>query len=204
LLKIVKVNTHTPPAQLRYFLPEDLYLLSADKPVYQQAETQAETTAAEVIIEAPATPSIDTAANTTAATPAAIETETPAPAFKYTGLNQKNFLVLCHYTNGPQMPDAHLTALINTITRINFTQDDLAIVNLAQYPQATWLQFLSFFEPQKLLVLGTDALPAGLLQLTQNQIQQTGNCQALYTFSFNEMMGNKENTKAFWNQIKTF
>jgi hypothetical protein len=203
LLKIVKVNTHTPPAQLRYFLPEDLYLLSADKQVYAQAEMQAEVTAAELMIEAPATPSIDTAAETAAA-PAAIENKTPTPAFKYTGLNQKNFLVLCHYTNGPQMPDAHLTALINTITRINFTQNDVAIVNLAQYPQANWPQLLTFFEPKKLLVLGTGALPAGLPQLAQNQIQQTGNCQALYTFSFDEMMGNKENTKAFWNQIKTF
>jgi hypothetical protein len=199
LLKIVKVNTHTPPAQLRYFLPDDLYLLNADKQVYAPAEI----TAAELIIEAPATASIETAAETATA-PATIQTETPVTTFKYTGNNQKNFLILCHYPAAPQMADTHLTALINTITRINFTQDDVAIVNLAQYQQATWQQLTQFFEPQKLLILGTNALIQGLPTFSLNQIQQLGNCQALYTFSFNEMMGNKENTKAFWNQIKTF
>jgi hypothetical protein len=200
LLKIVKVKTDTPLAQLRYFLQDELYLLKADKDIYRNAET-AQPAATEVTVKDAATatevpPAI-------APTPPVTE-QTPATTFKYLGSNQKSFLVLTHYPAEQFIAEAHLTALLNTITRLNFSQDDVAIINLSAYPEVSWPQLADFFKPAKLLVLGTAALPAQMPNLPQNQVQQLDACHALYTFSFDEMMGNKENTKAFWNQIKTF
>jgi hypothetical protein len=196
LLKIVKVKTDTPLAQLRYFLQDELYLLKADKDIYRNAETpqSAAVTDAATATEVP--PAI-------APTPPVTE-QTPVTTFKYLGCNQKSFLILTHYPAEQFITEAHLTALLNTITRLNFSQDDVAIINLSAYPEVSWQQLADFFKPAKLLVLGTAALPAQMPNLPQNQVQQLDACQALYTFSFNEMMGNKENTKAFWNQIKTF
>ena len=203
----------TPLDQLRYFLQDELYLLKADKEVYRNPETnQTEATEADVtpandtavIANATATISTqapETASATASATSAATET---APTFKHLGNNQKNFLILAYYPAEEFMAQAHLTALLNTITRLNFSQDDVAIVNLSQYPGASWPQLLEFFKPVKLLILGNAALPAQMPNLPQNAVQQIDACQALYTFSFDEMMGNKENTKAFWNQIKTY
>jgi hypothetical protein len=201
LLKIVKVKTDTPLAQLRYFLQDELYLLKADKDIYRNAETP-QHVAAEPAVAA-ATTEVPAAATATPTTPPVTE-QTPATTFKYLGSNQKSFLVLTHYPAEQFIAEAHLTALLNTITRLNFSQDDVAIVNLSAYPGVSWSQLADFFKPAKLLVLGTAALPAQMPNLPQNQVQQLDACQALYTFSFDEMMGNKENTKVFWNQIKTF
>lgn len=173
----------TPLNQLQYFLPDDLFLLKADRNTYRGLPPQ---------------PPI--AVNETPVT----TVQTPVIAFKYLGDNQKSFLVLTHYTNAEFIADAHLNALISTVTRINYSLPDLAIVNLAHYPQANWEQLTQFFTPKKLLILGNKALPANLPALVLNETGQADGCQALYTFAFNEMMGNKENTKAFWNQIKTF
>lgn len=175
----------TPLNQLQYFLPDDLFLLPADREAYRNPVTP------------PAEPAIP--AETIVVIP-----ETPAIPFKYLGGNQKNFLVLTHYTTEEFIAEAHLNALINTVTRLSYTQQDLAIVNLAHYPTASWEQLTEFFTPQKLLILGSKALPKNLPKLILNETDQADGCQALYTFAFDEMMGNKENTKAFWNQIKTF
>jgi hypothetical protein len=203
LLKIVKVKTDTPLAQLRYFLQDELYLLKADKDLYRNAET-AQLAATEVTVNDAATAiATEVPPATTPTTPPVTE-QTPVTTFKYLGSNQKSFLILAHYPAEQFIAEAHLTALLNTIIRLNFSQDDVAIINLSAYPGVSWPQLADFFKPAKLLVLGTAALPAQMLKLPQNQVQQLDACQALYTFSFDEMMGNKENTKAFWNQIKTF
>jgi hypothetical protein len=188
LLKFVKVKLDTPLNQLQYFLPDDLFLLKADREAYRNPEAQ---------------PTQPAASAETPVAPAAIE-ETPAITFKYLGGNQKNFLVLTHYMADEFIAEAHLNALISTVTRINYSLPDLAIFNLAHYPETRWEQLTQFFNPQKLLILGTKALPANLPTLVLNETDQADNCQALYTFAFEEMMGNKDNTKAFWNQIKTF
>ena len=189
-----------PLNQLRYFLQDDLYLLNADKQAYINPQPQQNLTVEELPVAASPKPVSDKAPTP----PAPVIDETPAITFKYLGGNQKRFLVLCHYPTAEYMAEAHLTALLNTVTRLNFTQQDLAIVNLFNYPAATYQELLNFFNPAKLLVLGAAALPAGLPSINQNEVQAIAQCQALYTFSFDEMMGNKENTKAFWNQIKTF
>ena len=175
----------TPLNQLQYFLPDDLFLLRADREAYCNPTAQPPEPPAPIEI------------------PAIID-ETPVITFKYLGGNQKNFLVLTHYTAVEFIAEAHLNALTSTVTRINYSLQDLAIVNLAHTQEANWEQLSQFFNPQKLLILGSKALPANLPALVLNETDQADNCQALYTFAFEEMMGNKENTKAFWNQIKTF
>jgi hypothetical protein len=183
LLKIVKVKAEILPGQLTYFLSEELYLLNADKDFYSQPVTR---------IQEP-TPKLITA-----------PIETPAPVFKYKGGNQKYFLILTHYPGPEFIADAHLTALTSTLGRLNFALDDTAIVNVNHYPDHTWLHLFEYFKPQKLMVLGKAALPNDMPALPLNEISETADgYRALYTFSFEEMMGQKENTKLFWNQIKT-
>lgn len=204
--------------QLSYFLQEEIFLLKADKSLYQNTPQQAEIT--EQVQEqaapqptpvatahatapppaVPATPTISTAA----ITPAIAITQTPVITFNYSGGNQKKFLVLVHYPATDFMAAEHLAALNGTLARINYMPDDIAIVNMAQAEVKEWAAISKFFAPQKLLVLGAKAMPATIPALQINTIQNAGTTATLYTFGFDEMMGNKDNTRIFWNLIKTF
>ncbi len=178
------MKAETLPGQLTYFLPEELYLLKADKDFYSNPAARVE----EPPAEQPTTTAI----------------ETPAPVFKYKGGNQKNFLIITHYPGTDFIAEAHLTPLTSTLGRLMFTTDDTAIVNISHYPNHTWNQLLDYFKPQKLMVLGKAALPNDMPALPFNEVTETPEgYRALYTFGFDEMMGQKDNTKIFWNQIKT-
>jgi len=122
--------------------------------------------------------------------------------FSFMGGNKKNFLVIGHYPEQATIDDKHFIALENIIKRLGYSLDDIAIFNIAKYPDASTPQLFDFFKPQKLLLLGRQALPAGSDQLTLNQPKQEKNCHTLLSFSFDEMMENNENKKAFWEQMK--
>lgn len=140
-----------------------------------------------------------------AAEPAPIAPEIAAPAitFTYTGGNQKKFLVLVHYAGHEAMEPGHFAAFESTIKRKDLSLDDIAILNLGKYPGIDFKTISNYFSPHKILILGEGALPAGLTPPPLNQIAKTAGCDTLYTFGFAEMMGNRENTKAFWEQMKT-
>ncbi len=122
--------------------------------------------------------------------------------FNFMGGNKKNFLVIGYYPELETIEDKHFIALDSIIRRLGYSLDDTAIFNIAKYTGATIQQLTDFFKPQKLLLLGRQALPVGIGQLTLNKPQKLNNCQTLLSFSFDEMMENNENKKAFWEQMK--
>jgi len=168
------------PHALTYLLTEDLYLLADE----------------------------DTTNTTAPATVQAVEeTQDIVPAvinFNAHGGYQQRFLIMVNYPEHELMEDSHFTALSNTITRKGLTIDDIGILNIALYPDNTFDEINDFLKPRKLLILGKNALPAALPAPMLNKAASLNNCQLLYSFSFDEMLGNKENTRAFWDQVKTF
>ncbi|MVN90768.1 hypothetical protein [Mucilaginibacter aquatilis] len=195
---------------LSYFLQEDLFLLQSDKSLYQninlneQANDAANTQpVAQNPVNAPEASNV-TVAPQTITLPATSTPVTPALTFNYLGGNQKNFLILVCYTDIDHMPAEHLNALTGTLTRINYMQDDVAILNMAKANSKLWTDISHFFKPEKLLILGKNALPAAMPALNPNEIQHTAQVKTLYTFGFGNMLGNKDYTRIFWNLIKTF
>jgi hypothetical protein len=122
--------------------------------------------------------------------------------FNFMGSNKKNFLVIGYYPEQVTIDDKYFIALESIIKRLGYNLDDIAIFNIAKYPGTSTQQLLDFFNPQKLLLLGAQAVPAGSEQLMLNKPQKLNNCQTLLSFSFDEMMENNENKKAFWEQMK--
>jgi hypothetical protein len=127
---------------------------------------------------------------------------TPELSFNYLGGNKKNFVVVVHYPELEFIAESHLTALENVLKRLEFSLDDIAILNKAKYDDVTLAGLTDFFKPAKLLLLGSNALPADIEALTSNQPKQIKNCTVLFSFSFDEMMDNQEYKKAFWEQMK--
>ena len=120
----------------------------------------------------------------------------------YLGKYKKGFLIVANYANEEYMAADHIAALENILKRKDYGMDDVAIFNRFTYPDVNFEQVQTYFNPQKLLLLGKDALPANLQQLAFNQPQKINEYAALYTFSFDEMMDNTPNKKAFWDQVK--
>lgn len=166
------------PLALQYIFTDDVYLLPQDKDLFT---IPANNPNEPDIVQIPST---------------------PAFTFNYMGGYQQKFLVLVHYPEHETMEPAHLSALESTIKRKELSLDNIAILNLHRYADSEFEALITFFAPKKILILGNSALPRGLTPPPLNQLIKLSDCTTLYTFAFNEMIGNKENTKAFWEQMK--
>jgi len=191
------------PAAFRFLLEDELYLLNADKMLYDKI-AEPEPTAA-----VPSSPVIEhikpePVAVTPSLTPEPQPViQTPVADFKYRGKNLKNFLVLTHYKVDDFINAGHLTALENILKRKELGPDDVAIFNLANYSETKFSQLKPFFKPTKVLVLGGDALPQDIKVLKPNKPVTSNGITVLYTYSFDEMMDNVDHKKTFWELVKT-
>jgi hypothetical protein len=164
------------PVAFSFIMQDEIYLLNADKAAYSAPK-------ASPIALAPVL-------------------ETVTVNFNYLGGHKKKFLIIVHYPVMEFIAERHLTALESTLKRIEYSLDDVAILNRANYPDVSFEQLTDFFTPQKMLILGGKALHPDLKTLTLNKLQQLNNCLTLLTFGFDEMMDSNENKKAFWEQMK--
>jgi hypothetical protein len=190
------------PAALQFIINEQIYLskndignLTQQAPVVAVAE-ELVTVAAAVVAPEP----VITEVPITIAP--ALVIETPVLNFNYLGKNAKTFLVICHYADADTMDEKHLAALTSTLQRKELNLDDVAIVNLAQHASATVRQIHSFFKPSRLLILGKQGILPGWDTFVFNQLLEKNGFKALYTDSFTDMMGDRDKTKAFWEQMK--
>lgn len=120
------------------------------------------------------------------------------PEFIFIGKNLKNFLILTNEA----IADNHLKALENTLLRKQMNLDDVAVVNYADYNAYNFEQLNAYFMAQKVVCFGLKPEMLDLPEAAFNQINSYPNYQILYTYSFSEMLGDKEKTKAFWEPMK--
>jgi hypothetical protein len=182
------------PIAFSFILQDDIYLLEADKTSY---------TAPAPIV---ATNTIAEPEPLYAVTPGAeiVAEKQELVAFKFMGGNKKHYIILTYYPNAEFIDDGHLAALQSTLGRLNTSADDVAIVNLANYPDTSVELLRTFFNPQKLLFLGKDSVPARAVNIPLNKISHVEGIATLLTFSFDEMMNSVDHKKAFWEQMKQF
>jgi hypothetical protein len=135
--------------------------------------------------------------------PAELEIETQKIDFNYLGENKKNFLVISYYADQEFIAEGHLAALESILKRKEYFLDDVAILNKFTYPDTDFNDLQAHFNPQKILVLGKNALLANMEVLTLNQPKKIAGAMVLYSFSFDDMMDNTDHKKAFWEQMKT-
>lgn len=195
------------PAALRFILQDDIYLLQSDKAAVNQTPvTPVEISAPTVVIpSAPATATVtlpETAAAPLPTTPEVTVTGTPAAKFNYMGSNKKRFLIITHYPTEDFIAADHLAALQNILKRLAYEIDDVAILNLAKAAITAVTDIVAYFKPEKLLILGEAAVPAGMGVPPVNQYKKMKNGVFLRSFSFDEMMSSTDNKKVFWEQMK--
>ena len=189
------------PAALHFIMQDDIFLLKKERDLYGFGE------------EAPVARAVAVTADNKAAEQL-VETKTPEPvapvqpavkqipSIKYRGANKSGYVILVHYPSEEWMDDAHLAALENTLKRKGIEPADVAIINIAAHSDIAYEEFTAQLNPQKLLLMGKESLPAGIPEIKFNQLHQLLGCTALFTFSFGEMMDSNENKKIFWEQMK--
>lgn len=185
-------------AALKYIFQDEIYLLPDEKSFESPSVVQSvNMPSAQAEIE-----TVAEAAPKTRAIHTEPAVETPAVSFNYLGANKKAFLIIAHYPDLDFIADEHLTALKNILKRKEFELDDVAIFNAAKNGANSWEEILKYFAPQKVLLLGKNAVPAGLQLPALNQLKTMPGLTLLYSFSFDEMMTSTDNKKAFWDQMK--
>lgn len=206
------------PAALRYILQDDIYLLQSDKPSFTAEIMPTEimpdkpvtavsvaTNQPEPVTQTPvSTAPVDTKQHPPVAQTALVTapTTTSAPVYNYLGDNKKHFLILTHYLAEDFIAADHLAALQNILGRKGYELADIAIFNVAK-ASYTIIDVVNYFKPEKLLILGETAVPAGMGVPPLNQPKKMKNGVLLLSFSFDEMMRNTDNKKAFWDQMKS-
>ena len=172
------------PSALHFIMQDDIFLLNADKSMYNQPKISVEKEVLQSVADV-----------------APVPDATPID-FSYLGKRKKDFVILVHYPDQEFIHEPHLTALENILKRKGFELDDVAILNRAKYDTASFETLMSYFNPQKMLLLGKQALPAGIANLKLNEALLMTNCAMLYSFSFDEMMESNDNKRTFWEQMK--
>ena len=203
------------PASLRFFITEHIFLTKSDAEAIVSGELQSADSEPVAAVHEPVTqpqaaalPAVPPAAVAIPSSPAAQPQVIPpvaadaGPVFNYIGKNQKNFLVAFYAGGAGQLAPKHFEALSNTLQRKGLSVDDVAMIDIGAYPDATIAQIGAYFTPTRVLILGNQSLLPGWDRLKLNVITQGSKYTALYTYSFDEMMGDKEKVKAFWEQMK--
>jgi DNA polymerase III psi subunit len=200
---MIKVDN---PNAFRFIMPDELYLLPQDKVAPPAPEIAEPVAAAVEPVIAPQVAATVEPVNTTQAAPvteAPQPIKTTGPAFNYLGNNNKRFLILVDYPNEEFIAAAHLAALENILKRKELVLDDVAILNVNKYQPVTIAKIAELLKPEKMVIMGKDALPQGIGNLVLNTPVQGRKTNVLYSFSFDEMMSSNDNKKAFWEQMKT-
>jgi hypothetical protein len=79
---------------------------------------------------------------------------------------------------------------------------DVAIVNVAKYPSATFKDLKDFFACNSLVLFGINPAEIKLEGIQSNQIINQQNTKILATFSFAEMLTNTDKKRTFWDEMK--
>lgn len=115
--------------------------------------------------------------------PAAINETT----WKYLGNNQKNILIVVDYDEAVHLPDEELNFLTNMLAACKLSLGDAAIVNLNNYKNTRYREFLAQFKSQIVFLFGVEPSVFGLpVSFPYFQVQSVANCTFLYSPALDE------------------
>lgn len=162
------------PATLRFLLTEDIYKLNEP---------------------------LSTAEGDNSATSSHTLTDAPL-AFDYEGENNRYTLILYSNPNGKSMPDADRDSLKKILEAKKQRIDDVALLNIHQYPTATFETLKQFFVCKNIILLGIAPGQIGIQGVSANTICLYQGVNILASFSFTEMNASVDKKRAFWGEMK--
>ncbi len=124
--------------------------------------------------------------------------------FHYIGENNRYFLILIDDRTHPEINSAHKEILIKIMGAKGLDMRDLAILNLAKYPDASFNELKEFFSCSKIVLFGIDPQKISLPAMAANKISKHMDVLALASFSLGEMSSSTDKKREFWSVMKNF
>lgn len=186
------------PVALRYLMSETIFDIEDGT----ESAVANSTAAADAISVSVAVPE---------SAPDVVQEENKSLDLTYLGKNQSGFLFVVMDKNRPdqhRLPMTEMEAFEKTLGALQLNLDHVALFNLASITldQVTFADVLAFFDPQKVIFLGTRIQVAGLGKvgpmLNPHQVIRYEKTEFLLTFSFSEMMNDTDKKRLFWTNLK--
>lgn len=211
---------------LPFFLTEELYILPEDRPASSPKQTTAAKASAAGVASpgvatpekdsgkpAPATipapkavPAIPTMAKAPASKPAEAEKQEDKPAANphlIFGKNLKKLLILVEDHTNPVMERADGLLLKDILKAVNYSFDDVAIVNIAHCRQEADWQVINEIPYQRLFSFGIKhpKIPA-TIALAPYELESSGDRKYLLTDKLSTLRSDRSRKIALWNLLK--
>ena len=120
----------------------------------------------------------------------------------YLGENNKYFAILVSYPDHQYMAPKELEALQSILGAKKMDLNDVAILNLHKFPQATFKAIKQFLVSNRMVLFGINPQSIQLPSIPSNHVSDHDGVKVLATYAFSEMMADVEKKKAFWNVMK--
>lgn len=124
------------------------------------------------------------------------------------GGNRSGLLFITSFSSEPtqhRLPSAEMEAFEKILDALKLKVDDIALINIAA-EQPEFSALLSYFNPEKVVVLGTSLRLKGLgdldVQPTLHQVHTQDKLSILHSYSFSEMMDDVDKKRVFWSNLK--
>ena len=119
--------------------------------------------------------------------------------WNYLGNNGKNILIIVKYENSFNLPDEQLVFLTNMLSACKISIGDTVILNLNNYPGASFKDLQSHFKSKIVFLYGVEPAAFGLpVNFPHFQVQSFSNCTFLFTPSLEELEKDKVLKSKLW------
>lgn len=124
--------------------------------------------------------------------------------FNYLGENNKYFLILIDEPKQKDISSIHKETLLKIMSAKGMELRDLAVLNLNQYPGASFTDLKDFFSFNKIVLFGIDPQRIALSAQSSNQIVKQDTAKILCTYGIDEMIKDNNKKREFWSVMKNF
>lgn len=191
------------PFALQFLMTDDLYSIKSEEiPEAEMANKAPKSVVKAIEVSIPGEP-IPTIIDTPDISKEPVSAKAEPPSFyEYLGENNKYILVLLNDPANKTIEPKELETLTNILKGKKQEIKDIALVNLNNYPAATFSSLKSFFACNSVVLFGVNPAQLGIEGIQSNQITSHQGTNILATFSIAEMLINVDKKRAFWDEMK--
>lgn len=122
--------------------------------------------------------------------------------FKFLGKNQRHILILVNDKQNDVSTEQGRELLRKLLLAINLTGKDFALVNYANYEDASFEDLNSFFKCQFLLSFGVTANQLGIQEQALHQLVQHNQTKLVLTTNLHDLDSDQPSKKVLWGSLQ--
>jgi hypothetical protein len=125
------------------------------------------------------------------------------PGWKHLGNNHKNILIVVNHSDVTHLPDEELGFLTSILSACKLDLGDVAIVNMNNYSEHNYKDFLDHFKSKTVLLFGYGPISFGLpVDFPHFQVQALNNCTFLSSPPLSERNTDSLFKSKLWVSLK--